>query len=521
MDTESYMYPPRCVTEVGIAVFDLLDFSKDGNFKLLTDSNILRNITSHHFRVREQHSRERRNKGHGKDFALGDNFEFGVSEFVKVEDITRALLEIMIRKDRNGKTRKVLIINQGGNQDWEHLTNEFSFSFEGFESRSFELRELFKRSHTAYGTSVSLENIANDLELRAGITFHNAGNDAVMQLYCALLIAKNEIITYQIEKDNQLTENYRIRAEEEEKRAAENKFRRSPRIAKNNKKFKILPEPEETEEEKAAQKRADIAKELAQKLYKESKELQNSDPFQISHRAQNLTEYVGDWASRLAQPTQHQPLYGVLVHCWRCDGVNHSDGSCPEKGSLACSNCFQIKDHASSCCIHRDTILDDGYNSDTEYQNARSLLTRVKERNKKSYDWFVSSIQRHAGAQRGRWGNQQSTVPQNGIGRNKAPATGTTGGTLPGTHAGRGRGRGEPIPAGRGRGDPVPAGRGRDDPVPARRGQGSPVPAGRGKGGPIPARWGDGGPISSVTGTGIFPALPRRAGNRGGRGRGE
>jgi hypothetical protein len=196
VDIEKYGFQSveHPATEIGIAVLDTRDVQ---NLPVgASNLDILKRIRCYHFRPKESGFLRNGKDWGGVDFDRANNFGFGKSEWITRAQIKAAVQKLLCIPDptRPGEQIPVHVITQGGDGD---LTGVGGFGMPKFDflnllsgAKKHELQVLAPDALPDL-PKVGLASILIELGLCLDGQ-HNAGNDAMAQLVCTLLIAIDE-----------------------------------------------------------------------------------------------------------------------------------------------------------------------------------------------------------------------------------------------------------------------------------------------------------------------------------------
>ena len=188
IDVEAYERPPHSITEVGIATLDTRNLQDAAPKAIAEDWQQF--IRARHFRIAEYKHLV------NKDFVEGcpDRFEFGDSEFVGEDQISKAIADCFKPPysgsgsgDVQDEKRNIILVGHDVSADVNYFRKlGYNASNCGNIIDTIDTANLF-RAYTHDPNPRSLGNALYEFDLM-GWHLHNAGNDAVYTLWAMLAI---------------------------------------------------------------------------------------------------------------------------------------------------------------------------------------------------------------------------------------------------------------------------------------------------------------------------------------------
>lgn len=181
VDVEAYEHNHNIITEVGIASLDTRHLN--GIAPGPKGENWHDFILARHLRITENSHYENKHYING----CANNFDFGQSEFINLDDICDVMEMAFNPVDENGDTRTVLFIGHDAEADINFLQKlSFNPLSPNHVLETLDTAHLYRALRRDNSTR-SLATIFYDFDM-AGFYFHNAGNDAMYTMRALLTI---------------------------------------------------------------------------------------------------------------------------------------------------------------------------------------------------------------------------------------------------------------------------------------------------------------------------------------------
>ena len=181
VDAEWYEHNPDYITELGVSVLDprfITDWSSPWE--------VLRMMVNHHVRIKPNAHIVNSELCHG----YPEDFQFGKSTFVSVEEAQSMLRHLFTRFDVVGQRRPVIFLGHAVDNDAKMMKERFGFDIEslGVVVATVDTQALaVEVSFTARGRKIRLRDVVEEFVMSEKY-LHNAGNDIVCTMMCAMLM---------------------------------------------------------------------------------------------------------------------------------------------------------------------------------------------------------------------------------------------------------------------------------------------------------------------------------------------
>ncbi|KAF2023235.1 hypothetical protein EK21DRAFT_12746, partial [Setomelanomma holmii] len=180
IDLEWYEHDANYITEIGISVLDPRYVTRKGSAW-----DVLRSMTTHHVRVCEH--------AHmiNSDFCQGspEDFQFGKTSFVAVDEAKNVLRETFIQLDGRGP-RPIIFVGHAVENDVAMTKDRFGFDIAKLETVAATVDTQVLAAEYGVVQRPKKAKLSQVLE-KLGISepsLHNAGNDIVCTMIAALLM---------------------------------------------------------------------------------------------------------------------------------------------------------------------------------------------------------------------------------------------------------------------------------------------------------------------------------------------
>lgn len=180
LDMEWFESGPKMITEIGVSVLRV----PKGPFSKPLEA--LNNMDVHHMRLQENAHMVNGEKCPGHP----EEFQFGPSSFVDVNEARQALADVFLQYDADGNVRPVILFGHAVDNDLDVLREKFGFDLaaSGVVVMILDTQVMARELGLESGRPMSLKRILAQYSVEEKF-LHNAGNDVAQTMVAASLLA--------------------------------------------------------------------------------------------------------------------------------------------------------------------------------------------------------------------------------------------------------------------------------------------------------------------------------------------